>query len=63
MRGLQLVELKEFYRNNKMSCESCKKIIKYNPKGHLNWFYDYDKNGYEVIYCCRKCRMTESNNP
>lgn len=46
-----------------MSCKSCKKIIKYNRKGHLNWFYDYDKNGYEVIYCCRKCQMTELNNP
>ena len=56
-------ELRNFYKNNKLFCKMCRKKVKMNQIGHLNWTYDYNKNGLEVIYCSPDCRNIELSNP
>ena len=56
-------ESKNFYKDNKLFCKTCRKRVKMNQIGHLKWTYDYDKNGLEVIYCSQSCQNIELSNP
>ena len=40
----------------------CRKKVKMNQKGQLNWTYDYNKDGLEVIYFSPSCQNIELNS-